>query len=385
MEQLLGFMCPGKEDWVWHLLKSIYRVKQASHIWNKTFNSAILRWNFVHLSCEQCVYIHCSPTGTIIFSVHVNDIFSAASSAAENDRFTELLKSKWEISELGPAKFTLRITFSHDHAACTITLSQTAFIDKIVNCFNLSDTHPCDTPMVAGLTLRRTDKTIPIPPQVMAWQACTPYHTLVGALNYLAIGTQLDIAFTIGCLSSFMDCYTPKHWSTAICIICYLKGTRMLGLALGGTNPIRLVGYSDSDYTNCAKTSHSISGYCFSLGSGTISWMSKKQCVVADSSCYAEYITLHDSSHEVAFLQELLAGLHFGTPYPTPIHCDNNVVHRLAEDHIGHPNVKHIWVKFHHIHKLVDDGSVSLLHIHPVDNTADILTKPMAWGDFLCL
>jgi hypothetical protein len=182
-----------------------------------------------------------------------------------------------------------------------------------------------------------------------------------------------------------MDCYTPEHWSATVCIICYLKGTRTLGLTLGSTNPIRLVGYSDSDYANCDETSCSISGYCFSLGSGAISWMSKKQRVVVDSSCYAEYIALHDSSHKVAFLHELLSGLHFGTSNPMPIHCNNDAAHCLAEDHIDHPNVKHIQMKFHHICELIDDGSVSLLCIRSVDNTVDILTKPLACGDFLCL
>jgi hypothetical protein len=342
MEQPPGFECLGKEDWVWRLLKSIYGMKQASRVWNKTFNSAILGWNFICLSCEWCVYMRRSPTGTIIFSIHVNDIFSAASSVAENDHFAKLLKSRWEISELGPAKFALGIPFSCDRSARTITLSQTAFIDKIVNCFNLSDAHPCDTPMVASLTLCRPNKTIPVPPEVMAWQARTPYRALVGALIYVAIGMRPDIAFAVSRLSSFMDCYTPEHWSAAIHVIHYLKGTWTLGLTLGSTNPIRLIGYSDSDYANCIETSCSVSGYCFSLGSGVISWMSKKQHVVADSSCYAEYIALHDSSHEVAFLRELLAGLHFGTSHPTPIHCNNDAAHCLAEDHVGHPNVKHI-------------------------------------------
>jgi len=94
MERPPGLVYLGKEDWVWQLLKSIYRMKQASRMWNKTFNSAILGWNFVRLSCEWCVYMHQSTTGTIIFSIHVNDIFSAASSATKNDRFTKLLKSR---------------------------------------------------------------------------------------------------------------------------------------------------------------------------------------------------------------------------------------------------------------------------------------------------
>ena len=148
--------------------------------------------------------------------MHVDDIFSTASSATENDRFAALLKSKWEISELGPAKFALGITFSCDCAARTITLSQTAFIDKVVNRFNLSDTHSCDTPMVAGLTLRCPDKTIPVPPEIVEWQAQTPYCALVGALNYIAVTTRPDITFAVGRLSSFMDCYTPDHWSATV-------------------------------------------------------------------------------------------------------------------------------------------------------------------------
>ena len=61
MEQPPGFEALGKHDWVWHLLKSIYGIKQASRVWNKTFNSAVLGWNFVRLSCEWCVYICRSP------------------------------------------------------------------------------------------------------------------------------------------------------------------------------------------------------------------------------------------------------------------------------------------------------------------------------------
>jgi hypothetical protein len=260
-----------------------------------------------------------------------------------------------------------------------------AFIDKVVNQFNQADTHPSETPIVAGLVLQCPDKNIPILPEIAEWHARTPYCALVGALNYIAVGTCPDVAFAVGRLSSYMDCYTPEHWSAAICVLHYLKGTRTMGLTLGGTNPFHLVGYLDSDYANCSKTSQSISGYCFNLGSSAISWMSKKQWVITDSSCYAEYIALHDSSHELSFLHELLTDLGFAPHSATPVLCDNDTAQCLAEDHIGHPNIKHIRIKFHYIHELVEEGTVSLTRVCSANNTADILTKPLAHGDFQCL
>jgi hypothetical protein len=97
---------------------------------------------------------------------------------------------------------------------------------------------------------------------------------------YIAIGTRPDIAYAVGCLASFLDCYRPEHWEAAIRVLHYLKGICTLALKLGSSNPLRLVSYSDSDYANCPDTSHSIGGYCFSLGSGMISWGSRKQHTV---------------------------------------------------------------------------------------------------------
>jgi hypothetical protein len=199
------------------------------------------------------------------------------------------------------------------------------------------------------------------------------------------VATCPDIAFTIGHLASFLNCYCPEHWLVAIQVLQYLKGTHSLCLTLGGIGSICLIGYSNSDYTNCVDTSRSIGGYCFSLGSGTISWSLKKQRVVADSSCYAEYISLHEASHETIFLCQLLDGLGFLTEGPSLLHCDNDAASHLAEDQTGHLSVKHIRVKFHSIQQLVEEETLRVTRIRSADNTADILTKPLGRSDFLRL
>lgn len=380
MEQPPGFESPGKEEWVMRLMKSIYGMRQASRRWNETFHKAVVEWGFTRVPCEWCVYIRRCPSGTVIFAVHVDDIFSIAWPPEENTRFKNELKSQWEISDLGPAKFALGIAI--ERKAHAISLSQTAFIDRIIERFGQSDAHPVDTPMVTGLHLQRPDRSAPTPPEIAAWAAKTPYRELIGSLNYVAVATRPDIAYAVGRLASFLDCYQPDHWSAAIRVLRYLKGTRTIGLVLGGANPLSLLGFSDADYANCKDTSRSISGHCFSLGSGMVSWTSRKQRVVADSTCYAEYIALHDASHEAIFLRQLLDHLDFPCRGATPVHCDNEAASRLAEDHVSHSQVKHIRVKFHSIRDCIEHGELRVHRVRSSDNIADVLTKPLGRMDF---
>jgi hypothetical protein len=110
-----------------------------------------------------------------------------------------------------------------------------------------------------------------------------------------------------------------------------------------------------------------------------------KQRTVADSSCYAEYIALHDASHEVSFLRQLLDGLDLPPASPTRLLCDNHAASILTEDHVWHSRVKHIRVKYHHVRELVADGDLTIARVPSVDNTADALTKPLNKSDFLRL
>ena len=232
MEQPPGFEVPGKEEWVMHLMKSIYGMHQAGRRWNQTFHKAVTEWGFERVPCDWCVYVRHTPKGTVIFAVHVDNIFSIANPPEENVRFWDQLKSKWDISDLGPAKFALGIGIERD--ADYLSLSQTAFIDCVIEQFGQADAHPADTPMVAGLQLRHPDKLAPTPSKVAEWVACTPYQELIGSLNYIAVTTRPDIAFAIGRLASFLDCFRQEHWSAAIRVLHYLKGTRTLSLVLGG-------------------------------------------------------------------------------------------------------------------------------------------------------
>ncbi len=200
MEQPKGFETPGKEDWVMHLMKSIYGMKQASQIWNQTFHNAVTQWGFKHLECKWCIYCCQSPSDSdiTIFVVYVNNILSTSSNPDNNLWFHDKLKDQWDISNLRPPKFALGIAITHDQPNCLISLSQTAKVNHLVEQYNQGDAHPVDTPMVAELQLHRLDKSLPIPPKISDWIEHTPYCSLVGSLMYLAIATRPDITYAAG-------------------------------------------------------------------------------------------------------------------------------------------------------------------------------------------
>ena len=382
MDQPPGFEEPGKEDWVWRLTKSLYGMKQASRIWNLTFHRTMERIGFKRLVNEWCVYRRHTTTGTTIFAVHVDDIISISSSPDENELFKTELRSHWDISDLGSAKFALGISIVCDRPSHRIYLSQSALIDRIVDQFGQNEAHPVPTPMIHGMKIRRPDPTLPVTSDIVAWMDRTPYRSLIGSLNYLAVATRPDISFAVGRLATVLTCYRPEHWDAAIRVVRYLKGTRLFSLELGGTNPIRPLAFTDSDYANCPDTSRSVGGYCFTLGSGMVSWASHKQEHTADSSCYAEYIAIHNASHEVLFFRQFLDGLDMPVSDATKLYCDNDAARQLTEDQRWHAKIKHFRVRYHSSRELVDRDELKVLRVRSSENAADILTKPLGPTDF---
>ncbi|PPQ82261.1 hypothetical protein CVT24_001911 [Panaeolus cyanescens] len=383
MRQPPGFEEPGYEGYVWKLQRGLYGMKQAGRIWNKTFDDAMQKdWGFTPLVTDPCVYWRKRPSGIVITGVHVDDSGTIASTKAALDEFKREMGSKWKITDLGEPKHIVGIGVQRDRANRKIFLSQTALIDRLVSQFGQSDALPVAIPMDPGLKLSipekgSVDRTI---------VGKLPYRSLIGAMLYIAIGTRPDISFAIQNLSQFLDTYDQSHWNAAIRVLRYLKGTRTLRLALGGDNGISLLGYTDSDWSQCPINRKSVSGYGFTLGGGLISWCARKQKTVSTSSCEAEYIAAFEATKEALWLRNLLSELEFIDPdLPARIECDNTAAIQLSEDPSLHSRVKHIDIKYHFIRDRVQKKQVFLHHIGTKDNTADIFTKALDKFTFLKL
>jgi hypothetical protein len=99
-----------------------------------------------------------------------------------------------------------------------------------------------------------------------------------------------------------------RHWIAAKHVLRYLRGSIAYGLRYISSGGVLLHGYADSDWAGSSLDRKSTSGYCFSLGSAMISWSSKKQGSIAQSTAEAEYIAASNASREAVWLRKLCLG-----------------------------------------------------------------------------
>jgi hypothetical protein len=128
------------------------------------------------------------------------------------------------------------------------------------------------TPMMMNLNLLSDSSSYLVDP--------TMYKQLIGSLMYL-VNTRSDICFAVNTLSQYMVEPRHVHWIVAKHVLRYLHGTIGYGLRYVSDGDVKLQGYTESDWAGSAVDRKSTSGCCFSLGSGMISWLSKKQTPVA--------------------------------------------------------------------------------------------------------
>ena len=92
------------------------------------------------------------------------------------------------------------------------------------------------------------------------------------------------------------------HLIAAKHVLRYLKGTIDYGLKYDVNQKIKLHNYVDLDWERNTTDRKSTSGCCFNLGSGMISWFSKKQSCVVLSTTEVEYVAACSASCEAVWL-----------------------------------------------------------------------------------
>ena len=195
-------------------------------------------------------------------------------------------------------------------------------------------------------------------------------------------GTRPDIAFAVCKLARFCENPNEKHWTAVKRILRYIAGTKDMCLGYGGTAPLQMVGFSDSDWAGDLADRKSTSAFIFTLAGGAVSWASRKQTIVAASTCEAEYISLCATSKETIWLRRVVYDILkqvTGTTKvsPTNIMSDNQSAIHLANNEAINRRNKHIDIAYHFVRDALSRDIITLHHLPTTEMPADMLTKPL--------
>ncbi|GKE51842.1 hypothetical protein Tco_1486998 [Tanacetum coccineum] len=219
-----------------------------------------------------------------------------------------------------------------------LVLSQTHFVDKILEKYNQDDSNIASTPI---------DTTKHLSKNRGQGVNQAGYSSIIGSLMYLMNCTRPDLAYVVSKLSRYLTV---------------------------------IEGYSDSNWISDIKDSRSTSGYVFTLGVGAISWKSSKQTVISRSTMESEFIALDKCAEEAEWLCQFVEDI---PRWPKPvtaicIHCDSQSAIGRAHSIMYNGKSRHIRRRHNTIRQLLSTSVITIDYVKSKDNIADPLTKGLS-------
>ncbi|GMG39212.1 unnamed protein product [Aspergillus oryzae] len=384
MVQPEGYTDEERPDYVCHLKRSLYGLKQSPRMWNQTIDKFMLELEFKKCKADHCIYAKWNDQDMIFVALYVDDLVLASNNDELLKSTKEALSSRFDMTDLGHLRYFLGMEIEQDLSAGRVSIRQTKFAKDILEKFGMEKSNPVKTPQDPGLKLTKA----------MCEGGCkheetmakVPYRNAVGCLMYLMVGTRPDLAAAVGVLSQFAADPCPTHWQALKRVFRYIQGTKTHGIEFYAANEEGLQGYSDADWAGDVETRRSTSGYAFMMNGGCISWRSKKQRTVALSSTEAEYMALTEATQEAIWLKAFLCELgEMKSDEAVKIYEDNQGSIALAKNPEFHKRTKHIDIRYHFVREKVEDGQVVLQYCSTKDMKADLMTKPITAVQFISL
>ncbi|WAQ89306.1 hypothetical protein PtA15_10A730 [Puccinia triticina] len=242
------------------LKKALYGTRQASRCWWKHFKGLLQTWGFDCNEVEECLYRYKKGKSIIIIWIHVDDgiVFSNNDAALQHLRrkLEDNLRVKWDDR---PDKLVgIKMEYEND----AIYLSQPLLIEQTIKKFQSEvqrNIIPTYTPLAGDKMVTSYNALI----------NATLYQSLIGSLNYIALGSRPDLSFAVNFLARFSSNPDNTHWNGLKHLVQYLATTQDKQLKLEYSNG-ELVTWADANWGG--EFQRSTSGFIIKFMGSPIAW-----------------------------------------------------------------------------------------------------------------
>ena len=355
-----------KPGYALRLNKALYGLKEASKIWNKTWNDAMLSLGFGKLKIEECFYFLKHNGCMVWVLLYVDDVLVMGLSVEVVEHAKKLMKSAFEMTDLGIAKSFLGVEFIFGEHG--VALRQSFFIRQILDSFGMLECKPANTPLVVA---SKTAKDRPSE----AKKGIERYREAIGALLYISTRTRPDIAAAVGILSRHCESPSQENWIAVKRVMRYLKGTIELGLIFEWNKDRKMPtvnAYADADWAGDLCDRKSTSGTVVLVNGTPGIWKSRKQVGVALSSTEAEFIAMSECVKDVTWVRTMLGELNLLTNAPTTIWEDSQGAIQWSS---SEKRAKHVDIRYFFVKDEARCGNIKVQYCPTDDMIADVFTK----------
>ena len=156
------------------------------------------------------------------------------------------LRKRFSMKDLGEAAYILDIKIYRDRSKRLIGLSQSMYLDKVLNRFNMNDSKKGFIPMSHGVTLSKT-QCVSLPDE-QERMSRVPYALAIGSIMYAMLCTCPDILYALSVTSRYQSNPGDGHWVAVKNILKYFRRTKDMFLIYGGSEELVVKGYTDASF-----------------------------------------------------------------------------------------------------------------------------------------
>ena len=332
------------------------------------------------------------PNGTQLIVLTYVDDLTIIGTHDQVEWIMTQLRARFTLQDLetGEIEFILSMAIRRDREAGTLTLNQQQAIEKIAEKMEITTTNSVDTAMVATPLVKLVEPETD--PSVANW----PYLETVGSLLHISQCTRPDIAYAVGSLARHSTTLGKQHIRAAKRCVQYLYNTRELCIRYSADHDINDVNepevyeagrrpeaFADADYAGESNTRKSTSGGIIFLNGGPITWSSKLQKIVAQSTAEAEIISATEITKEIVHLKLLLAELGARQDKVITVHEDNQACILMGNNMKSSRSAKHYEIRLHFLQHSIRSEIIKFKYCPTDVMIADALTKPLESVKFL--
>jgi hypothetical protein len=310
-------------------------------------------------------------------ATHVDDAPSTGNQRGF-ELLIERLKSVFEITIVKDPKMILGVQLERDYENKKLKLHQGAYIQRALEEFKLSGSTCKDIPMDPGVAPSVLKKIIALKAdgKVIEQGREAELRSKIGKLIFLK--TRPDVAFATAFMARFTCSAGDDEIRNVNNIFRYLMKDPSRGIILDGNKGFDLSMFCDADLGGDPESGKSTSGIVISIGGGgAMTYRSKLQRKVCDSTGMAETYAAHEGCRELQFYIDAFKDLRMDLPRPVLIKVDNDSVFKLNGGCINHAGSKHYRLAQGFIVDMIKSGDVQMKWVDTKVNRADLLTKAL--------